>query len=71
MKKDVYVEKRQSNKEGGKEYVIMYIDFGYAELAISFDVAKIAQFADLRPSTIGALKVGQKIKVATFELKGE
>lgn len=71
MKKNVIVEKRLSNKEGSKEYVIMYIDFGYAELVISFDLAKIAQFADLKPSTIASLKVGQKIVVATFELKGE
>jgi hypothetical protein len=70
MKKNVIVEKRISNKEGAKEYVLMYIDFGYTELAISFDIAKIAQFADLKPSTIAALKVGQKLVVATFELKG-
>lgn len=69
MKKfKVYVEKGISKK--GSEYFKLYIDFIYNQLPISFDIGVIAQYCDLRPSDIVALKVGEKKYVADFELKG-
>lgn len=68
MKKNVVVEKKTTKE--GKEYVVMYIDFGYSQLNVSYNIAEIAQYADLKPSTIGTLKAGDKLIVATYELKG-
>lgn len=69
MKKNVYVVKGVSEKSK-KEYVKLYIDFGYNELPISFDVGVICQYCDLRPSDIANLPVNQKKLVAVFEIKG-
>lgn len=68
MKKNVYVEKRLS--KNNTEYVRMFIDYGYTELVISFNVAQIAQYLDMKPSQINALKLNEKVLVGIFEIKG-
>ena len=69
MKKNVYIVKGVSKT--GNEYYKLYVDFGYAELPLTFNVAEIAQYLDMRPSQITSLKVNEKKLVATFDIKGE
>lgn len=68
MKKNVYLEKKLS--KGNTEYVRLFIDFGYTEKVISFNIAEIAEYLDMKPSTITNMKINDKVLVATFELKG-
>ena len=58
------------SEKSKKEYVKLYIDFGYSELSISFDIGVISQYCDLRPSDIASLKINEKKHIADFKLKG-
>lgn len=62
----VYVEKRLNKDK--KAYYVMYIDFGYAELPLTFKLAEMAEFADVRVSELAQVEVGDKLHVADYVL---
>lgn len=45
----VFVEKRQSKKRDEFSYYVAYVDFGYRQHAISYDLAVIAEMANCTP----------------------
>lgn len=48
----VIIEKRQSKKQENMTYYVAYVDFGYRQHAISYDLTIIAEMANCTPSQL-------------------
>jgi len=73
MKKNLYVIKKISRKEGRADFVYFQLvaDFGYAQRVLTMDINIISEFCELPVRVLYDLKADEKLKVAEYQLKGE
>ena len=73
MKKNLYVVKKISKKEGRADftYCQLIADFGYAKRVLTMDSNTISEFCELPLRVLYDLKADEPLKVAEYQLKGE
>ena len=67
--KKIYVVRKESEKKKGVFYTQMYIDLGYQQVPITFDMGLIAQLLNMTHEQVGSIEVNKPIEVATFTRK--
>lgn len=67
--KKIYVVRKESEKKKGVFYTQMYIDLGYQQVPITFDMGLIAQLLNMTHEQVGSIKINEPIEVATFTRK--
>ena len=67
--KNIYVVRKESEKKKGVFYTQMYIDLGYQQVPITFDLGLIAQLLNMTHEQIASLKLNEPVLVATFNRK--
>ena len=66
MKKEIYYEKRKSTKSD-KEYIALYVDVGYRQLALTMDNAVIVELSGKTFAEINAIQLGEKVVIGYLE----
>ena len=66
--KNIYVVRKESEKKKGVIYNQMYIDLGYQQVPISFDMGLIAQLLNMTHEQVANLKINEPKLVATFQV---
>lgn len=67
--KQIYVVRKESEKKKGVFYTQMYIDLGYQQVPITFDMGLIAQLCNLTHEQIATIELNKPMLVATFTRK--
>ena len=56
----IYIEKKVSDKTK-KEYHVVYIDFGYRQLTISYDIAHAVELSGMTYAEVSTMEVGKPL----------
>lgn len=67
--KQIYIIRKESEKKKGVYYTQMYIDLGYQQVPITFDMGLIAQLCNLTHEQVCMMELNKAINVGEFKRK--